>query len=50
MVTVTCIDILHLADSEVIFWIGLNILSSAFSRSGYDALLSRGNLYLRYRV
>ena len=48
--TVTSSDILQLADSELIFWIEFNILSSTFSRSGCDALLSRIYLCLRSRV
>ena len=48
--TVTSTDILYQVDSEVIFWIGSNILSSASSRSEYDVLLSRIDLYLRSRV
>ena len=48
--TVTSIDILQLADSEVIFWIEFNILASAFSRPGDDELLSRIHLHLRSRV
>jgi hypothetical protein len=48
--TVTSIIILWLADSELVFWVECNISSSAFSRSGYDALLSRMHLRLRSRV
>ena len=48
--TVASIDILEQADLERIFWIEFNILSCTFSRSGYDALLSRIHLHFRSRV
>ena len=48
--TVICTHTLKLADSELIFLIEFNILSSAFSRLGYDALLSRIHLHLQSPV
>ena len=45
--TVTSTDILWLVDSQLIFWIGSDVLSSASSRSGYDTLLSRMHRNLR---
>ena len=48
--TVTSIDIREQADSELIFWIESNMSSSAFSLSGYNALLSRIYLHPQSRV
>ena len=48
--SVTSINNRKLIDLEVIFWIESNVVSSAVSRSGYDALLSQIHLYLRSRV
>ena len=45
-----CTFFYSVGDSELLFWIESNVLSSAFSRPRYDALLSRIHLYLRSRV